>query len=396
MRLNGAAACASLAADARRTSRPTRASRSSAACAVRRRSAGAELLEHGAGVLHVLVLFALFLVTNALNFLLIAVDVAVVDGQGDPGRASATSTRPCCPSSSRSACSRAGVAFAYQAENLAVIGPCSRSSCSSSSTCCGPRCSSMERKEQLEGRTRQLASLQVGLLGTVLQTLSLRDKMTARHSAAVARYSREIARELGLSRPRAGRRPHRRAAARHREVHLPGLDPVRRLEAQQGGLRDRARGIRSRARGSSRGSTATARSPRSSSPTTSAIDGNGLPERPRRRADPARGPDHLGRGHLRRDDVARLLPPARLVARGDRGAAARVGRAARRATWSRRSSRLLERRSVTFRHADDADFERELNLERRVADYAAPRRMAGLDGRRLDHSRPRNRTDTGA
>ena len=36
---------------------------------------------------------------------------------------------------------------------------------------------------------------------------------------------------------------------------------------------------------------------------------------------------------------------------------------------------LLERRSVTFRHADDADFERELNLERRVRDYAAPRAL---------------------
>ena len=38
--------------------------------------------------------------------------------------------------------------------------------------------------------------------------------------------------------------------------------------------------------------------------------------------------------------------------------------------------RLLEERSVTFRHADDADFERELNLERRVRDYAAPRPLA--------------------
>ena len=37
---------------------------------------------------------------------------------------------------------------------------------------------------------------------------------------------------------------------------------------------------------------------------------------------------------------------------------------------------LLERRSVTFRHADDADFERELNLERRISDYAAPRAVA--------------------
>ena len=33
----------------------------------------------------------------------------------------------------------------------------------------------------------------------MLQTLSMRDAMTARHSAAVARYSREVARLLGLS-----------------------------------------------------------------------------------------------------------------------------------------------------------------------------------------------------
>jgi len=37
---------------------------------------------------------------------------------------------------------------------------------------------------------------------------------------------------------------------------------------------------------------------------------------------------------------------------------------------------LLEERSVTFRHADDADFERELALARRVRDYAAPRLAA--------------------
>ncbi len=47
----------------------------------------------------------------------------------------------------------------------------------------------LERGEELENRTRELASLQVGLLSTVLQTLSMRDAMTARHSAAVARYA---------------------------------------------------------------------------------------------------------------------------------------------------------------------------------------------------------------
>jgi putative nucleotidyltransferase with HDIG domain len=54
-----------------------------------------------------------------------------------------------------------------------------------------------ERGEELTRRTRELASLQMGLLSTVLQTLSMRDAMTARHSAAVARYSREVAGMLG-------------------------------------------------------------------------------------------------------------------------------------------------------------------------------------------------------
>jgi putative nucleotidyltransferase with HDIG domain len=56
-----------------------------------------------------------------------------------------------------------------------------------------------ERGEELAQRTRELASLQVGLLSTVMQTLSMRDAMTARHSAAVARYAREVARLLGVS-----------------------------------------------------------------------------------------------------------------------------------------------------------------------------------------------------
>ena len=56
-----------------------------------------------------------------------------------------------------------------------------------------------ERGEQLSQRTKELASLQVGLINTVMQTLSMRDAMTARHSAAVARYARELARLLGLS-----------------------------------------------------------------------------------------------------------------------------------------------------------------------------------------------------
>jgi putative nucleotidyltransferase with HDIG domain len=58
---------------------------------------------------------------------------------------------------------------------------------------------SEERAEDLQRRTEQLASLQVGLLSAMLRTLDLRDRMTARHSAAVARYAREIAKAAGLS-----------------------------------------------------------------------------------------------------------------------------------------------------------------------------------------------------
>jgi putative nucleotidyltransferase with HDIG domain len=58
---------------------------------------------------------------------------------------------------------------------------------------------SQERAEQLESRSTQLASLQVGVLAALVQTLSLRDRMTARHSAAVARYARAIAEEVGCS-----------------------------------------------------------------------------------------------------------------------------------------------------------------------------------------------------
>jgi putative nucleotidyltransferase with HDIG domain len=58
---------------------------------------------------------------------------------------------------------------------------------------------SQQRRDQLEQRTRELASLQVGVFVTMVRTLSLRDKSTARHSAAVARYAQAIAKAAGCS-----------------------------------------------------------------------------------------------------------------------------------------------------------------------------------------------------
>ncbi len=59
---------------------------------------------------------------------------------------------------------------------------------------------SQQRGDELERRSKQLASFQVGMLSAMLRTLDLRDQMTARHSAAVARYSRAIAQRAGYPR----------------------------------------------------------------------------------------------------------------------------------------------------------------------------------------------------
>jgi len=58
---------------------------------------------------------------------------------------------------------------------------------------------SQQRADQLERRTKQLVSFQVGMLSALMKTLDLRDEMTARHSASVARYARAIAKASGMS-----------------------------------------------------------------------------------------------------------------------------------------------------------------------------------------------------
>jgi putative nucleotidyltransferase with HDIG domain len=55
------------------------------------------------------------------------------------------------------------------------------------------------RGEELEARLDDLGVMHAGLMAVMMDTLSLRDPMTARHSAAVARYAREVAEAAGLS-----------------------------------------------------------------------------------------------------------------------------------------------------------------------------------------------------
>jgi putative nucleotidyltransferase with HDIG domain len=65
--------------------------------------------------------------------------------------------------------------------------------------------------QRSQARAERLRALQVDVLFSMVRSLSLRDRMTARHSAAVARYAQAIARAAGAS------------AAEQRLVHTAGL-----------------------------------------------------------------------------------------------------------------------------------------------------------------------------
>jgi putative nucleotidyltransferase with HDIG domain len=58
---------------------------------------------------------------------------------------------------------------------------------------------SEDRADQLEARSIQLASLQFGVLATLMDALALRDKTAARHATAVARYAKALAADSGCS-----------------------------------------------------------------------------------------------------------------------------------------------------------------------------------------------------
>jgi putative nucleotidyltransferase with HDIG domain len=236
------------------------------------------------------------------------------------------------------------------------------------------RVQAYERGEELAKRGRELASLQVGLLSTVVQTLSMRDAMTARHSAAVARYSREVARLLGMS-EREQDLVHT-AALLHdigkfifpdsilladrkltdEEWEIVKLHPeqgaklVRRIEGY-GPVADIIIAHHER------------------------VDGKGYPNGLADEEIP------LGSRIISVADTYDVMTSRDSYRRPVSSEAAIVE--LRRVAGSQLDStvveafvQMIEAGRVAFRHADEADFERELAFERRVADYARPRAAA--------------------
>src|ERR1700722_3737117 len=141
------------------------------------------------------VVFGVFIATNLLNFALIAIQKSVLQEKSFINQVH-TVLVPVLPGQLAAAVLAVILAVAYTKMGypvllslvlvLAVFQYLARALLRSE-----------DRAEQLEARSVRLASMQLGVLVTLVETLALRDRMTARHAAAVARYARALAREMG-------------------------------------------------------------------------------------------------------------------------------------------------------------------------------------------------------
>jgi putative nucleotidyltransferase with HDIG domain len=312
--------------------------------------------------------FGAFLAALAINFSMIAAYTCYLERSSFVEKVR-TALFPLLPSELAAALMAVGVAFIYNQIGLAGVALFGIVLVIFQYLL-GALLKSEERATELEVRTNQLASFQVGMLSALLRTLDLRDQMTARHSAAVARYSRAIAQRAGFSK-------------REEElVHIAALLhdigkfilPDRILKANVPLTDEDWMLIR--------------RHPQQGARVVSSLDGYG----PVAEIILAHHERIDGKGYprgLKGDAIPEL---ARIISVADTYDVMTARDSYRTPTSSyeaiqelRRVSgkqldarfvevfvELLEDQEVTFRHGEEADFERELSLEARIAETASP------------------------
>ncbi|MDQ6915741.1 MAG: HD-GYP domain-containing protein [Actinomycetota bacterium] len=145
---------------------------------------------------YLLAVFGVFLLTNLLNFFMSVGVLSVLDRKS-LWRRFGTMYVPIIPSELATGLLTVGIVAIYHRAGLAAF-VLLVAVLFTFQYLLRELLESQRRAETLETRGRQLASLHLGVISALIHTLDLRDRMTARHCAAVARYSREIARELRL------------------------------------------------------------------------------------------------------------------------------------------------------------------------------------------------------
>jgi len=317
--------------------------------------------------------FGAFLAALAMNFSMIALDACYLERSSFIEKVRKVMF-PLLPSELAAALMAVGVAFIYIQIGLAGVALFGIVLVTFQYLL-GALLKSQDRARELEVRSKQLASFQVGMLSALLRTLDLRDQMTARHSAAVARYSRAIAQRAGFSK-------------REEElVHIAALLhdigkfilPDRILKANVPLTDEDWMLIR--------------RHPQQGARVVSSLDGYG----PVAEIILAHHERIDGKGYprgLEGDDIPEL---ARIISVADTydvmtardsyrtpTSSYEAIQELRRVAGKQLDARfvevfieLLEGEDVSFRHGEEADFERELALEARIAETASPEGGAG-------------------
>jgi putative nucleotidyltransferase with HDIG domain len=312
--------------------------------------------------------FGAFATGIAMNFAMIGAYTCYVDRSSIVEKAREVMI-PLLPSELAAALMSVGVAFLYVQVGLAGVALFGIVLVTFQYLL-GALLQSQERAHELEVRTNQLASFQVGMLSALLRTLDLRDQMTARHSAAVARYSRAIAQRAGFSKQQ------------EELVHIAALLhdigkfilPDRILKANVPLTDEDWMLIR--------------RHPQQGARVVSSLDGYG----PVAEIILAHHERIDGKGYPRGLEGDNIPELARIISVADTydvmtardsyrtpTSSYEAIQELRRVAGKQLDARfvdvfieLLEGKDVSFRHGEEADFERELSLEARIAETASP------------------------
>jgi putative nucleotidyltransferase with HDIG domain len=153
-----------------------------------------EQFEHGG---YAVAVFVVFLATNALNFVMIAGHTRVLRG-GSLKDMFRTVFLPVLPWEIASAVMTAMAVYGFEEYGAGIIGLFALA-LGVYQLLLRALLEGQAHSEEIERRTDQLDVRHEGMLGLLLETLTLRDPSAARHAAAVAHYAHELARAAGLS-----------------------------------------------------------------------------------------------------------------------------------------------------------------------------------------------------
>ena len=143
------------------------------------------------------IVFVVYLAANFLNFVLIVGYLCLRDGSS-LGEAVRRLYLPVLPWEVATGTLTAGTVIGYQEVGLVAIALLA-AVLASYRYLLGAVVDAQRQRDELRAQVEELEALHSGVIRVMVETLGMRDRMTARHSAAVARFAKATAAAAGLS-----------------------------------------------------------------------------------------------------------------------------------------------------------------------------------------------------